>query len=81
MIGVLIRIKHVVVFVWVDALHSSEQFFSHVGTFSLVEPIQYVLLNDLTLLRWWVCVPIAYELMRMNSCGFQPGLFMNRYIY
>ena len=26
-------------FVWVEALHPSQQFFSHVGTFSWVEPV------------------------------------------
>ena len=26
-------------FVWFEALHSSKQFFSHVGTFSCVEPV------------------------------------------
>ena len=26
-------------FVWVEALRPSQQFFSHVGTFSLVEPV------------------------------------------
>ena len=28
-----------VFFVWVDALHPSQQFFSHVGMFSWVEPV------------------------------------------
>ena len=41
-------------FVWVKALHPSQQFFSHVGTFSGVEPVlgnedESVLHKDTTL--------------------------------
>ena len=38
------------VFIWVEALRPSQQFFSHVGMFSWVEP---VLLKDITRHPWW----------------------------